>query len=85
MANEGPNSPYSTFLEAFGWLAELGPYTVNAESMNVKNGSVPKVFHNEKSFDRKANVLIFEHPPGTGQPDTSSHLARMTKTMLDSR
>lgn len=33
---------------------------------DLKNGSAPKVFHNEKSFDRLANILIFEHPPGTG-------------------
>ena len=48
----------------FGWLAELGPYTLNSGSMH--NDSMPAVFHNPKSFDRLANVLIFEHPPGTG-------------------
>jgi len=52
---------------AFGWLAELGPYTVNAASLHPNNSSIPPtVFHNPNSFDQEANVLILEHPPGTG-------------------
>ena len=51
---------------AFGWLAELGPYTVNAASLHPNSTLPPTVFHNPNSFDQAANVLILEHPPGTG-------------------
>lgn len=50
----------------FGYLAELGPYILDAESMRQNKTAVPKPFKNPYSFDHKTNLLIFEHPPGTG-------------------
>lgn len=49
----------------FGYLAELGPYLLDSDSLNA-SGTLPKVFEREYSWDGKANLLLFEHPPGTG-------------------
>ena len=49
----------------FGYLAELGPYLLDTASL-AKNASMPEVFERKFSWDAAANLLIFEHPPGTG-------------------
>ena len=48
----------------FGYLAELGPYRLTADSLTQNTTSIPRPFLNPHSFDRLANLLIFEHPPG---------------------
>ena len=50
----------------YGWLAELGPYNLDAESLTKNTSAVPLVFAREYSWDANANLLLFEHPPGTG-------------------
>ena len=48
-------------------MAELGPFNLSAESMaNVSKDGVPALWPNPYSWDTRANVLILEHPPGTG-------------------
>ena len=49
----------------FGFLAEMGPYVLDADSLAL-NASAPRLFEREYSWDAAANVLLFEHPPGTG-------------------
>ena len=49
----------------FGYLAELGPYQLTADSV-AANATLPRPFANEHSWDRVSNLLLFEHPPGTG-------------------
>ena len=49
----------------FGFLAEMGPYVLDADSLAL-NASAPRLFEREWSWDASANVLLFEHPPGTG-------------------
>ena len=49
----------------FGFLAEMGPYVLDADSLAL-NASAPHLFEREYSWDASANVLLFEHPPGTG-------------------
>ena len=49
----------------FGYLAELGPYVLDADSLGAKNAT-PVPQRNRKSWDTLSNLLIFEHPPGTG-------------------
>lgn len=51
----------------FGYMAELGPFHLSAESMaGAGEGGVPKLWRNEYSWDALSNILILEHPPGTG-------------------
>ena len=50
----------------YGWLAELGPYNLDAESLTKNTSAVPLVFAREYSWDANANLVLFEHPPGTG-------------------
>ena len=50
----------------FGYFAELGPYTLEADSLTKNTTSIPRPFLNPNSWDRISNLLIFEHPPGTG-------------------
>ena len=65
----------------FGYFAELGPYQLNANSLKnlTKNssssssssssggsGAIPRPVRNDYSWDAATNLLIFEHPPGTG-------------------
>ena len=49
----------------FGYLAELGPYVLDADSLGTHNAT-PKPQRNTRSWDGLANLLLFEHPPGTG-------------------
>ena len=49
----------------FGFLAEMGPYVLDADSLAL-NASAPRLFEREYSWDASANMLLFEHPPGTG-------------------
>ena len=49
----------------YGYLAELGPYRLDADSM-IGNGTTPVPQRNVDSWDRVSNLLLFEHPPGTG-------------------
>lgn len=50
----------------FGWLAELGPYVLDADSLVKNVTGAPQLFEREYSWDANANLLLFEHPPGTG-------------------
>ena len=48
----------------YGYLAELGPYILDADSLG--NASTPQPKRNYLSWDAISNLLLFEHPPGTG-------------------
>ena len=50
----------------YGWLAELGPYRLTANSLSTNTTAIPRMFTNPHSFDRISNLLVLEHPPGTG-------------------
>jgi len=50
----------------YGFLGEWGPYRLNADSLSNRTGDVPRPFLNPSSWDSIANMLVFEHPPGTG-------------------
>ena len=51
----------------FGYMAELGPFHLSAESMaGMGESGVPKLWRNDYSWDSLSNILILEHPPGTG-------------------
>eukprot|EP00936_MAST-01D_sp_MAST-1D-sp1_P000644 g644.t1 len=50
----------------FGYFAELGPYQLTQASLTSNSTAVPRPFLNPHSWDQRANLLIFEHPPGTG-------------------
>lgn len=51
----------------FGYMAELGPFHLSAESMSgMTEDGVPKLWRNPYSWDALSNILILEHPPGTG-------------------
>lgn len=49
----------------YGYLAELGPYVLDADSL-TDNKTVPTPTRNPNSWDTLSNLLLFEHPPGTG-------------------
>ena len=46
-------------------MTELGPFHLSAESL-AGNPAVPKLEANPYSWDHVGNLLILEHPPGTG-------------------
>ena len=50
----------------YGYLAELGPYVLDTDSMAPNVSGTPRPFAREYSWDAVANLLLFEHPPGTG-------------------
>ena len=50
----------------FGWFAELGPYSLDAESLLRNRTATPRPFRRDKRWSAEANLLLFEHPPGTG-------------------
>jgi carboxypeptidase C (cathepsin A) len=50
----------------FGYFAELGPYVIDADSLTKNSSAIPRPFLNENSWDHLSNLLLFEHPPGTG-------------------
>ena len=50
----------------FGWLAELGPYLLDADSLSHNVSGMPRLYERAFSWDAAANLLLFEHPPGTG-------------------
>lgn len=50
----------------YGFLGEWGPYRLTADSMSNQTSGHPQPFLNPSSWDRIANMLVFEHPPGTG-------------------
>jgi serine carboxypeptidase-like clade I len=51
----------------FGYMAELGPFHLSDESMaNAGADGIPALWQNPYSWDTLSNVLILEHPPGTG-------------------
>ena len=50
----------------YGWLAELGPYVLDADSLSSNTTATPRPFEREFSWDATSNLLLFEHPPGTG-------------------
>ena len=51
----------------YGYMAELGPFHLSDESMaNVGPDGIPALWQNPYSWDKLSNVLILEHPPGTG-------------------
>ena len=50
----------------YGYLTEWGPYRLTADSLTENTTTTPKVFLNPNSWDQIANMLVFEHPPGTG-------------------
>jgi len=51
----------------YGYLAELGPYVLSADSLNPRNATAtPVPQRNTHSWDALSNLLLFEHPPGTG-------------------
>mmetsp|Transcript_78557 Transcript_78557/g.156175 ORF Transcript_78557/g.156175 Transcript_78557/m.156175 type:complete len:510 (-) Transcript_78557:336-1865(-) len=50
----------------FGFLAELGPYVLDADSLTSNRSRTPRPFSRQYSWDATANLLLFEHPPGTG-------------------
>jgi len=50
----------------FGYMTELGPFHLSASSMSGGPSAVPKLHANPDAWDKQGNVLILEHPPGTG-------------------
>ena len=50
----------------FGYFAELGPYQLSARSLSSNSSAIPRPIRNLESWDAATNLLIFEHPPGTG-------------------
>ena len=50
----------------YGFLAELGPYVLDADSLSSNTTATPRPFERKVSWDASANLLLFEHPPGTG-------------------
>eukprot|EP00054_Salpingoeca_dolichothecata_P013904 m.77893 g.77893 ORF g.77893 m.77893 type:complete len:473 (+) comp20708_c0_seq2:36-1454(+) len=48
----------------YGYLTELGPFHLSEDSLNTTG--TPKPYRNPYSWDTMANVVYFEHPPGTG-------------------
>ena len=50
----------------FGYMAELGPFHLSQQSMEGMKGGVPNLWRNDYSWDALSNILILEHPPGTG-------------------
>ena len=50
----------------YGFLAELGPYVLDADSLANTSAGTPRPFDRQYAWDAAANLLIFEHPPGTG-------------------
>ena len=46
-------------------MTELGPFHLSAASL-AGNPAVPKLEANPYSWDHVGNLLILEHPPGTG-------------------
>lgn len=49
----------------YGYMTELGPFHLSAASL-AGNPAVPKLEANPYSWDHVGNLLILEHPPGTG-------------------
>lgn len=49
----------------YGYMTEIGPFHLSSKSMEG-NPSIPKLQPNPYSWDRLGNLLILEHPPGTG-------------------
>ena len=47
-------------------MAELGPFHLSTESMSNMTDGVPNLWRNPYSWDALSNILILEHPPGTG-------------------
>ena len=50
----------------YGYMTELGPFHLDASSLSGGKGKVPDLHANPYSWDKVGNVLILEHPPGTG-------------------
>lgn len=56
--------PYAWY--RYGYFAELGPYRLTADSLVDNKTVIPAPSLNPYSWDHLSNVVIFEHPPGTG-------------------